>query len=450
MRQTRALPYTRAQLFTPRIEQQVPYHMMYEKPYCLTALTLYKDYELEQLRVGSENVDHLYRKTLQFVQEHLPDEYLLQQLGIHPALIESARQAIPIDGFTRLDWIISSQGELKCIENNTDTPSGIPEVAFLEQELLRYAPDLQPASKQMNNCIRQMFKQSVDYYEQQGLGRIIHFTSYDWHDEDRANTLYMMEQCLALGIEAKYIPLEQLKIVPGEGLYHDVERISILYRLYPLEYLVEDREADSGRLVGEDLLQLVNIGKLGLLNPTQHILTQSKGFMATIWSLYERNAQMAEYTGFTLFTAQECEWIEHYLLPTYFTDQVFIEQQIPYVVKGFFGREGLGTHLIEQPEQHSVAVSESPIIDSNAIPTEAEEIAAYYEDQPKIYQQLHPMEPVSVTTTEGTFDGYLLTGAFVIGGQFAGLLPRIGGKVTDNLACYCAAAVDPSISDRSH
>lgn len=60
------------------------------------------------------------------------------------------------------------------------------------------------------------------------------------------------------------------------------------------------------------------------------------------------------------------------------------------------------------------------------------------------------MEPVSVTTTEGTFDGYLLTGAFVIGGQFAGLLPRIGGKVTDNLACYCAAAVDPSVSDRSH
>lgn len=447
MRQTRALPYTRAQLFTPEIEQRVPYHVMYEKPYCLTALTLYQAHEWEQLRIGSETVDHLYRKTLRFVQQHLPDEYLLHQLGIHPALIEGARQAVPINGLTRLDWIISSQGELKCIENNTDTPSGVPEVAFLEQELLRYAPDLQSASGQMNDCIQKMFKQALDYYQSQGLGEAIYFTSYDWHDEDRANTLYMMEQCIALGIEAKYVPLEQLQIVPGEGLYYEQERISILYRLYPLEYLVEDREADSDRAIGEDLLQLVTAGKLGLLNPVQHIITQSKGFMATIWSLYERNAQMADYTGFTLFTDEECEWIKQYLLPTYFTDQVFVQEQIPYVVKGFFGREGLGTHLIEQPDNYGLDIPISHHRDTSTPPTEAEEIAAYYEDQPKIYQQLHPMEPVSVTTTEGTFDGYLLTGAFVIGGQFAGLLPRIGGKVTDNLACYCAAAIVPSSSD---
>ncbi|WP_458120371.1 glutathionylspermidine synthase family protein [Paenibacillus sp. Z6-24] len=475
MRKTVTLPLSREQLFSGEIARRIPYHTMYGQPYCLPALTIYTAEEYEQLRIGSERVDHLYRKALHFVQEYLPDDYLVEQLGIHPLLALIARERIPWDGLTRLDWIISPGGELKCIENNTDTPSGIPEVAFLEGALLSHIPGLLPASGRMNEQIQYMFRQALAYYSERGLGDNIHFTSYDWHEEDRMNTMYLLEQCQAAGIKAAYVPLEQLTIVPEQGLYHQKERITILYRLYPLEYLVEDREADSGRAVGEDLLQLVADGRLGLINPAQHILTQSKGFMATLWSLYERNDQMQDYAGFTLFTAEECSWIRQYLLPTYFTDEPFRRDQIPYVSKGYFGREGQGTRLVEQPGQEKLSVETTPAADtgefyanpddageqsgpdtkdSTAISPDsdqaeqerlaAEAITAYYEEQPKIYQQLHPMEPVRAVTQEGTHEGYLLTGAFVIGGRFAGLLPRIGGKVTDNLACYCAAAVAPA------
>lgn len=51
------------------------------------------------------------------------------------------------------------------------------------------------------------------------------------------------------------------------------------------------------------------------------------------------------------------------------------------------------------------------------------------------------MQTAEVQTEEGLFHGYVLTGIFVIGGRFAGVLPRIGEKVTGDMVYYCAAAV---------
>ncbi len=547
-----------SQLFVDELTERIPYHTMYGKPYCLPALTIYSAAEYAALALACERVHGLYRKTLQFVQQHLPHSYLTDQLAIHPVLARIACLPVNWDGLTRMDWIIGTDGQLKCIENNTETPTGIPETAYLEAKLLHYAREFHPASAQMNDCLQTMFVTAVQYYRQRGLGGKLYMTSYDWHDEDRINTLYMLEQCQLAGIEAEFVPLEQLRIVPHEGLYSGDARIELLYRLYPLEYLVEDREQNSGRLVGLDLLELIEAGKLGLINPVQHIITQSKGFVATLWSLYERNDELVDYAGFRLFTPEECSWIERYMLPTYFTPEPFIQTGIPYVSKSYFGREGQGTELVEQPgmitvsdqkevtataqqaapehgaleqkaaeqqeteykvpehnaSQHnaseyntsernasehktyehnaseqntsrhnasqyqtseytaqgdetsnalsylsnpySLGASHSSLLNGDAAavdweslsPAELEQLelaatAAYYAEQPKIYQQLQPMEQVCVETADGMYEGYLLTGAFVIGGRFAGLLPRIGSKVTDNLAYYCAAAVRP-------
>ncbi|MNP73527.1 hypothetical protein D3C76_1702520 [compost metagenome] len=55
------------------------------------------------------------------------------------------------------------------------------------------------------------------------------------------------------------------------------------------------------------------------------------------------------------------------------------------------------------------------------------------------------MEQASIVTEDGEYSGYLLTGVFVIDGRFAGVLPRIGEKVTGDMAYYCAAAVNERI-----
>ncbi|MEC0183620.1 glutathionylspermidine synthase family protein [Paenibacillus peoriae] len=473
MRTIRQLPYDHDELFNGEISHRIPYHRMYGKSYCVPALTMYEKTELTELQAAAAAVHNIYRKVQHFVQRYMPDEYLVERLGIHPGLLRAARMEAAPDGITRQDWIVGEAG-IKCIENNTDTTTGIPEAAYLEGKLLEILNEgggsredtaLVGPSSGMDEAIQRAMTDLIHFYSSRGLGTKVYFTCYDWHIEDQTNTKYIMRLCEQAGFEVVYAPLEELEIIPGEGLYHRGEPIHILYRLYPLEYLIDDREEDSGLEVGQALMDMVADGKIGLINPPQHIITQSKGFTATVWSLYERNEQTPEFCGFRLFDDRELEVIRTYLLPTYFEPTVFMQNKEPYVAKGIWGREGKGTHLIEPAdtenklevpaltEQLAKAAPSNDSDDPNEADApltpeqeEAAHIAAYYEGQPKIYQRLWPMQSAEVQTEEGLYHGYVLTGVFVIGGRFAGILPRIGEKVTGDMAYYCAAAVPAAFS----
>jgi glutathionylspermidine synthase len=424
-------------LFQGELAERIPYHRMYGKQYCVPSLILYAPYEVEALQQASEQIDRIYEKTLRFAQRYLPDSFLKKQLGIHPALIAAARIEVPGRGVSRQDWILTGEG-MKCIENNTDTPTGVPETAYLAPAVTAGTP-YSATSSGMRTAIQHAFRRLIEHYRSSGLTGRIAFTSYGWHIEDKTNTLYLMEAVQELGYEeVVYIPLEELGIVPGEGLYGHGELISILYRLYPLEYLVHDTDEQSDKRIGVELLKLVAEGKLGLINPAQSVLTQSKGFMALIWSLYERRHEMAEYVGFELYDKEDLASIEAYLLPTYYDDRVFRAEGIAYAAKSYWGREGKGTALLDgEGRVEHAECGMGPDSD------EAQGLLAYYDSQPKIYQQRIPMEEASIRTEDSPspFVGCLLTGAFVIGGRFSGLLPRVGGRITGDMAYYCPAAV---------
>lgn len=455
MRHIYQLPFSHEEVFSGEAGQQVPYHRMYGKQYCVPALTVFSPAEMQELRTAVEAVDGIYCKVMRFIQQYMPDSFLEQQLGIHPGLIQAARMEMVTGGITRQDWIIGEAGP-KCIENNTDTPTGIPEAAALEGILVGMAEkiSLHAPSKGMDECIRECFRRWLDAYAKQGLLGPVTFTSFGEHVEDRTNTEYLMKLCQEAGYETFYAPLEELEIIPGEALYHHGREINLLYRLYPLEYLIDDRDETTGVDIGAALVELVQDGRLGLMNPVQHVLMQSKGFMAAIWSLYERNEQTPEYCGFRLFNDAELASISRYLLPTYFEAGPFEWSAMPYVAKSYWGREGRGTSLLGEGSDHhggQTAASHKLHAPMNSNTTdelqEDEEIAVYYNNQPKIYQQLVPMEQVVIQTEDGEYSGYLLTGVFVIGGHFAGVLPRIGEKVTGDMAYYCAAVVNERMDD---
>ncbi|QOS81666.1 glutathionylspermidine synthase family protein [Paenibacillus sp. JNUCC31] len=455
MRHVYQLPFSHEEVFRGETGQQVPYHRMYGKQYAVPALTVYTPAEMRELRTAVEAVDGIYCKVMRFIQQYMPDSFLEHQLGIHPGLIPAARMEMVTGGITRQDWIIGEAG-IKCIENNTDTPTGIPEAAALEGILVGMAGEeaFTAPSAEMDGCLRECFHSWLDAYAQQGLKGPVTFTSFGEHVEDRTNTEYLMKRCQEAGFETFYAPLEELEIIPGEALYHQGREINLLYRLYPLEYLIDDRDETTGVDIGAALLGLVQDGRLGLMNPAQHVLMQSKGFMAAIWSLYERNEQTPEYCGFRLFNDAELAAISRYLLPTYFEAGPFELSAMPYVAKSYWGREGRGTSLLGEESVHNAGQTDvsnqlDVHIKSNitAEMHEDEEIAAYYNNQPKIYQQLVPMEQAVIQTEDGEYSGYLLTGVFVIGGRFAGVLPRIGEKVTGDMAYYCAAVVNERMED---
>ncbi|MNW49345.1 Glutathionylspermidine synthase [compost metagenome] len=256
------------------------------------------------------------------------------------------------------------------------------------------------------------------------------------------NTEYLRECVNELGHDCTYVPLSELEIIPDDGLYAGGERIAILYRLYPLEYLVYDQDDDGSKEIGIELLNLVVQGKLALINPVQSVITQSKGFMALIWSLYERREETVEFCGFALFNDEDIQTIETYLLPTYFEASVFIQNEIPYVAKGLWGREGKGTSLFDGKGTlvHTENLKDQGFVQGE-LDDEELEIRSYYNNQPKIYQKQVSLEEAAILTEDGPYSGYLLTGAYVIGGKYSGLLPRIGGQITGDMAFFCPAVV---------
>lgn len=434
-RQIVSLGLSQEEVYGGSTSSIVPYHRMYGKAYCLPSVAVYSPEELKELVSASEAMDRLFRKTLRFIQRYLPDSYLVQQLDIPPPLLPLVRKEVPLGGITRQDWIMGDAG-MKIIENNADTPTGIPEAAYLEGQVLKNHTSWEGPSGKLEGLLGEELAALANYYAEAGLKPSVTFSCYDWHAEDRFNTLYLMEQLRQRNISAHYAPLEELEIVPGQGLFHNGRKIEIWYRLYPLEYLIEDREEDSGFQVGEALLDLAAQGKLGIINPPQNFIMQSKGFLATLWSLHERNHQTQEFCGFTLFDQKEQELIEKYCLPAYFSSKPFEDKNIPFAAKSYWGREGKGTEIIKDRDDHRMS-GNVPVRED----VEDEEILAYYNQQPKIYQQYWAMPEVQVDTEEGQYAGCLLTGAFVVGGRFGGILSRVGGRITGDGAYYCPAAI---------
>ncbi|HJV45513.1 MAG TPA: glutathionylspermidine synthase family protein [Bacillota bacterium] len=415
-----ALPVNLQTLFSGERAKRIPYHHMYGKPYCLPYTIVYSEEEYKEITAASEQLDRIYCKTLRFTQRHLPDPFFINQLGIHPALIPCSRIEVQYHGVSRQDWIINRDG-MKLIENNTDTPTGIPETAYLSGSIIEDYTQLKNPSHRMDPTIQQAFQRLIDYYIEHGYSGRIAFSCYDWHEEDRCNTLYLMEQARKVTDQVRFAPIEELEVIPDVGLFYQGEKIEIWYRLYPLEYLVHD-VAPDGFPTGMAILRLIENGKLAIINPAQSIITQSKGFLALLWGLYEQS---------DFFTEEECKMIQSYCLPTYFHDQYFQDQGMPYVAKALFGREGKGTTLMnEKGEKEEILWGED----------QEEEWATrtYYMEQPKIFQQQIPMEKVHLSD-EG--EGYLLSGVFVIGGQCCAIMPRIGGKITGNMANFCPAGI---------
>lgn len=441
---TFTLPGTHDEWFAGEHQHVVPYHRMYSKQYCLPSLVVYRQETVTELEQAAEALDRVMWKTMRFVQRYLDEEAMLEQLAIPQSLLTVASMELPMHGISRQDWIVCGP-RLKCIEFNTDTPTGVPESAYLSDVLIREANrlrahsgerPLQNPSELMDESIIQAFKEMVRLFEEAGYRLPVVFSCDPHHAEDLANTRYVMNIAEKAGITVTFAPLSELVLIPDEGLFAGDLKIEIWYRLYPLEYLAEDVDRE-GYPIGRKLLSLIEQGALTVINPTQSIISQSKGMLALIWKLYKQNDRLKFMLGLNqpLYHDADCAAIEQWMLPADWSAEFFESQSVPYVSKSMFGREGKGTALHQLPN----LLSDGPIVRSSEKLIDEH---LYYEQQPKIYQQYESMMPLTVSTENGDYEGFLLTGVYVIGRKYAGLLPRIGGRVTGDSAYFCAAAME--------
>ncbi|KFK76633.1 glutathionylspermidine synthase preATP-grasp family protein [Bacillus cereus] len=303
--------------------------------------------------------------------------------------------------FTRFDFIVNN-GEIKLIEINADTPTGYLEPSVANQVLCDHHNVINP------NCLEEKLHKAwnkiiTDY--QLKPNDLIHFTSYDWHEEDFQTVKFIQHHCPQPN---DYVGIQSI-VVKDDGLYTPGGiKIEYLYRLYPLEYLLDDKDS-SGKRIGLMFLDHIAQGRVKIINPPSSFLIQNKGVLALIWQLHEQNQW---------FTEQEHAIIEKYFLPTYFSKDRFEENNIDYVKKATFGREGGGVSIINQGKE--VAADKTP----------------YYDQQHKIYQKYIEMPDCTIDTWDGDYTGKLLIGSHLIGGEAAGLFLRVGEKITGNLSMF--------------
>ncbi|OLO39365.1 hypothetical protein BTR23_10010 [Alkalihalophilus pseudofirmus] len=351
---------------------------------------------VRELENASRAVHDIFRKTYEQMSK---DRSIVHKTGISvflwDLLFKGGKSAFSY--FTRYDFIASAGG-LKVIEGNTDTPVGIVEAAIAQDIICKEHKSVNPNERIAAN-IKNAWNQIIRDYNI-ASSDILYFTCADWHDEDKATAHYLMS---LYPQQAEYIPLEKIVVEKEDVRTPRGERIDFLYRLYPLEYFLEE-EGPTGEQIGEQLLVHIMNDKIKVINPPSSLLMQSKAILAFI------TEKKKEW-----YTSSEQAVIEKYLLPTYET----AHSMQSYVKKPVLGREGGGIQI----------VSEGQVLDEDV---------DYYQDQRVVFQQYFPMPNQTIDTWDGPYSGKLLIGSHVINGEPSGLFFRVGGLITGNLSMFVA------------
>lgn len=361
------------------------------------------------IHIATLRITHLLQKTYEIIKQN---RELLFKLKIPYPLMDAvfAEQGNSLFSyFIRYDLIVHNN-QIKLIEANVDTPTGLMEPSVANRIICEEYGVLHPNT--IEKQIEHAWERIISDYDIQETDKIF-FTSFGWHEEDSQTTLFIKQHCNHPLTE--YVDIADI-IVSEDGLYHPSgEQIRFLYRLYPLEFLLKDVD-DEGNRIGETFLELIAENKVKLINPPSAFLIQTKTILAFIWELFEQDSP--------LYTKEEKEVIQQYFLPTYFSPEPFISSQTAYVAKPIWGREGGGVSIIENEE----------II--------VEDQTEYYYQQDKIYQQYIEMPDQAIGTWDGDYHGKLLIGSHAIGGTPAGIFLRVGEKITGNLSMFMGLTVE--------
>ncbi|MFC0561007.1 glutathionylspermidine synthase family protein [Halalkalibacter alkalisediminis] len=377
-----------------------------------TWATLYENYEdnqymsdsllvvpsslVREVENASRAVNDIFAKTYEQI---LKDRSVIHKTGISvflwDLLLTEGKTAFSY--FVRYDFIASAKG-LKVIEGNTDTPVGLVEAAIAQDVLCQEYGSPNPNAHISAN-IKSAWNQIIKDYRI-GSTDTLYFTCADWHNEDKQTVQFLMS---LYPQQAKYIPLEDIVVGEDDVQTPEGERIDFLYRLYPLEYFLEEKSG-TGELIGERFIVHMMNDKVKVINPPSALLMQSKAILSLITEKKEE-----------WYTRSEQAVIDQYFIPTYDT-AISLES---YVKKPVLGREGGGIQI----------VSGGSVL---------EEDVDYYQEQAVVFQEYFPMPDQTIDTWDGPYTGKLLIGSHVINGQPSGLFFRVGGMITGNLSMFVA------------
>lgn len=330
---------------------------------------------------------------------------------------------------TRLDFVKDLQGVYKLVEVNADTPCAMPETFYankLAEAYFAKMHNLDLVARSSGEELAEPFLVLLRQEKYCNREQVrIAFAADAAYDEDWANAKFVFnkvrevlrKQNMPMVVSCRLVSLDKL-IVQDNGVYipNDVfkkeDKVDILYRLHPLELLMDD-ESDDGFPVGLKLMELANWGEVDFVNPIKSIVLQNKALLALAWYLYQHHL---------FWNAEEEILLGKHLAPTYLDSDALRGQR--YIKKPIFGREGAGIAIVEPNGLASY---------------EAEDDC---EDCDLIYQQFIASADVEQEADNGTVNGKYTYSCFVINGKASETFVRLEPGEITGIDAYFVPVLD--------
>jgi glutathionylspermidine synthase len=336
----------------------------------------------------------------------------MRRMGIPEAAFAAIRRSWeeePPSVYGRFDLRYAGRSQLadadpslrvpKLLEFNADTPTSLLESAVIQW---RWHEFTQQGSDQWNSLHERLvgaWRRQIGLYEKR-TGRPvrrIHFayTAEENSGEDQMNTTYLADTAREAGYEVDILLTEDIGL--GEdGRFYDTRRrrIEVIFKLYPWEWLVDDR---FGQAV---LADLARPDSTVWIEPVYKMLWSNKGLLPVLWQLFRDDPERSRY-----------------LLPAYFADAA--HDLTSYVRKPLLGREGANIRIVAQ----GGTLVETP---------------GGYGEEGYVVQQFAALPDFA--GIGGSHHPVL--GAWLVDGEPAGLAIREGdGLVTDNCSFFVPHAI---------
>lgn len=367
--------------------------------------------QIDQLHYATQILWRIFLKVgKQF--KHLSCDQLLA-LGIRPEMISYIQldylqqQSV----LARFDFICTEDGHIKCLELNGETPFLVQETFEMNEQLCQHFGFKNPNDMTaLQKTLSSALFAAMQYVNDVKRPKIVITGKMATEDYEEYCQVQFIKSCIPFDIE--YVPIQKLVIFSSDtpnvsqGLYtSDMEKIDILFRpAHPAEFLIDDVASDGDR-IGLQLLELVKKRQLAIINPPAAYVLQSK---ILLWLIWERRSDPL------LFTAEERAAIQQFMLPTYLTAEPFIREDMPYVKKPVYSREGNTVEIYEGSGKKLNASQSS-----------------HYDDNLFIYQQYVEMPNITIQLKEGYQSKKWLIGSFVADNRACGLSCRVGNQITE-------------------
>lgn len=272
--------------------------------------------QVDRIEAASNELLHM----LEEAGEHIVNNHLLGQLGIPPefhAVVAASWRNEDPTLYGRFDFAYNGEGWPKMLEFNADTPTSLLESAVSQWDWLE---DVKPNSDQYNCLHEKLVAQwNTIVTKRRPTGphpRRIHFASVSDNEEDWICVHYLMDTAVQAGFEVKHVFTEGLGFNHETGYFvdQDDEQIDILFKLYPLEWMMRE---DFG-------VHLLN-SSTQLVEPLWKAMFSTKAILPILWKLYPDHRLLLP------------AYFEHDVLPACFTS---------YARKPLFSREGANITLL--------------------------------------------------------------------------------------------------------